>query len=306
MTQKYFDNLPLMYYNNKLVRDITRRIKIVDDTRSVPHVFYPYDLQHELRSDTLAEYYYNNSQLDWLIYAGNGIVDPYYGWYLNENQMQNLMRDKYGSLENAIKRVKLYRNNWAIDDNEISTSYYQNNLSLSLKKYYSPIWSQVGTKILGYKRKQDDITTNTNRIIDFQISTQNNDSRLANGELVDIKAPGGTVGSAEIITANSTVIRVQHVSGNTSANTISTKFIVGEQSRANVTVNNSVIVKENISLEEQVFWSPVSFYDYEQEQNELRKTLQVVGAEVKDLVIEEFKRLVQQDMDPVTRIVETD
>lgn len=308
MTQKYFDNLPLIYYNNKLVRDITRRVKLIDDTRNIPHVFYPYDVEHELRSDTIAEYYYGDSQLDWLLYAANGVVDPYYGWYLNENQLQKLMIEKYGSLENAIKKIKVYRNNWATDDTEISVSYYENTLAQILKKYYSPLWSQVGTKIMGYKRKQEDVTTNTNRIIDFNISANNNSISLANGELIDIKAAGGssaTIGTGEIITANSTIVRIHNVSGETTANTANLKLIVGEQTQGNVTVNNSVIVKENITLVEQAYWSPVSFYQYEQEQNELRKNLLVVGIEVKDLVVEQFQRLIQQDMDPVTRIVET-
>lgn len=305
MTQKYFDNLPNMYYNNKLCKDIARRNRIVDDPRNSPYVFYPYEIKHQLRSDVISEYYYNDSQLDWLIYMSNEIIDPYYGWYLDDYKLEALLVEKYGSIEKSIKLIKEYRTNWAIDDSEISVSFYNNNLANEWKKYYSPVWAPYGTKILSYKRKQEDVTINTNRILDFTISANNGATAFTNNEIIDIRTTGtNTVGTGQLLYANSTTVRVQSVSGNTTANSTFTKYIIGETSSANVTVNAVTTVRENVTEDEERFWSPVSYFDYEQEINEQKKHVRLVGAEVKDLLLQDFFEKIQQDMDPVTRIVQ--
>ncbi len=305
MTQKYFENLPNMYYNNTLCKDIARRNRIVDDPRSSIFSFSPYEIVHQLRSDVISEYYYNDSQLDWLIYLSNQIIDPYYGWYLNETQFQALLVEKYGSVENSIKKIKEYRTNWANDDTELSESFYLNNLANEWKKYYTPVWAPYGAKIISYKRKQEDISINTNRILDFSISQKNSQRNFSNNEIIDIRTTAtNTVGTAQLIYANSTVVRVQSVSGNTSANSSSTKLIIGETSGANVTVNGVITIQENVTEEEERFWSPVSFFEYEEELNEQKKHIYVIGADLKDLVLQNFFERLQEDMDPVTRIVE--
>lgn len=305
MTQKYFENLPNMYYNNTLCKDIARRNRIVDDPRSSIFSFSPYEIVHQLRSDVISEYYYNDSQLDWLIYLSNQIIDPYYGWYLNETQFQALLVEKYGSVENSIKKIKEYRTNWATDDTELSESFYLNNLANEWKKYYTPVWAPYGAKIISYKRKQEDISINTNRILDFSISQKNSQRNFSNNEIIDIRTTAtNTVGTAQLIYANSTVVRVQSVSGNTSANSSSTKLIIGETSGANVTVNGVITIQENVTEEEERFWSPVSFFEYEEELNEQKKHIYVIGADLKDLVLQNFFERLQEDMDPVTRIVE--
>lgn len=300
---RYFQKLPNIFYNNTLCKDITRRTKLIEKPRQSPFVFYPFELKNQLRSDHVAEYYYEDSELDWLIYMTNGIVDPYYQWYLNDSQFESLLIEKYQSLENAQKRIAFYRNNWATDSQELSVSQYNSIIVESWKKYYSPIWGP-GTKIVGYKRKQIDSITNTNRIVEYTIQANNTSISLSDGELVDIKITGQqqTVGTGEVIISNSSILRIKNVSGNTQANTTFTKTIVGEQSAANVTVSNSDVIFENITIEEQVFWSPVSFYDYHQEINEQNKNIKLVAAGQHTIVVDQFEQVVREDVDSVTGI----
>lgn len=319
MSQRYFQNLPNIYYNNVLCKDISRRAKLVEDPRHSPFVFYPYELKHQLRSDQVAEYYYQDSYLDWMIYMSNGIIDPYYGWYLDDYKMEQLLIEKYGSVEKSMKLIKHFINNWADDSNEIDAAFYNNTLQLTWKKYYTPsVWKKSSTRttnqsgidglvynnnIVTYKRAQHDFTVNTNRILDYTISANNGLIGFSNGELIDIcVTPTSTVGTAQVITANSTVVRVQSVQGNTSANSTFTKFLIGETTGANVSANNVTTRKQNVTVDEEVFWSPVSFYDYEVEINEQRKNIILASAGVKDLLIQNFQQRLQEDMDPVTRL----
>lgn len=300
---KYFQKLPNLYYNNYLVKDISRRAKLVEEPRKSPYTFYPYELKQELRSDQIAEYYYRDPELDWLIYMSNEIIDPYYQWYLNDRQFESLIVEKYGSLEHAQKKIVFYRNNWYNDDTELSVSFYNNTLQQSWKKYYSPIWGP-GNKIISYKRKQFDATTNLNRIIEYNISANNTSNGFIAGELVDIKIPGqdATVGTGEVIIANSTILRIKNVDGNTSANSTFNKTIVGETTFANVTVSNADITFQNFTVDEGVFWSPVSYYDYESEINEQKKNIKLVSSSQSLILVDEFQQRMSEDVDSVTNL----
>lgn len=303
MADPYFTKLPNIIYSNTIVKDITRRAKIVEgDAGKSPYVFYPYELNNEHRADHIADYYYGDPYKDWFIYMSNDIIDPFYGWYLSEDQFNELMIEKYGSVENSKKKIKYYRNNWYNDDEELTVSFYNNTLANSDMKYYSAVWSPNTDKIVKYVRKKDDHTMNTNKILEYTITTNNYIHSFISGEIVDLKNTGqeATVATGELVTANSTKIRIQSVSGNTTANSSLVLDIVGEDSFANMSVNAVSTVQENISNGEAVYWSPVYYYEWEQELNEQKKNILLVSDEDADIVIEQFERKINEDVDPET------
>lgn len=302
MPRRYFENFPYVFYNNKLCRDISRRVKLVESETNSPYVFYPYTVNDQLRSDQLSSYYFDDPKLDWLIYLSNGIIDPYYGWYLNDEKFEQLIVEKYSSLEQAQKKIIYYQNNWANDTTELSPSFYDNTLAKQYKKYYNPIWG-IGSKIVGYRRKQDDTTMNTNRILQYTISAENSNTEFIQSELIDIRITGtNTVGTGELIFANSSSITIKNVSGITTANSSDTKFIIGETSGANVTVNSVITVYENFNEQEEVFWSAVSYYDYEQLLNEQKKQLKLIDLSLTDFIVDEFNTKLKDDIDPDTNL----
>jgi hypothetical protein len=300
MPEKYFQKFPNIFYSNTLCKDITRRVKVVENEKVSPYIFYPFEIKHQLRSDTIAEYYYEDPELDWFIYHCNNIIDPYYQWYLDDYKMQSLMIDKYGSIETAQKRIKFYRNNWYTDDKRISVSFYNNNLANTHKQYYEPVYG-VGLKVLEYQRKQELTVTNTNRILEYTI-TNNSSNAFEIGELVDIKATGTdtTIGTGEVVTSNSIMLRVQSVADNTHANSTILKDIVGETTGANATANDVTVLFENFTNSEGDFWTAVSFHDYEVECNEEKKNIRLISDDIHDLAVNEFTLRLQEDVDEET------
>lgn len=277
---RYFANFPRISYSNNVSIDITRRTKVVDTSNSSPFVFHPYDITFHLRSDQVAEYYYNDSFLDWLIYISNDITDPFYDWYVRDDQLDDLISEKYGATETAKRKVKFYINNWYENaEAQITIDRYENTIAKDLKKYYNPHYSEDG-QIMAYRRARVDYTMNTNRMIDYDVSAWTTGNSFQNGELVKIWQPGEQVGSAEAVTSNSSFLRIQSVSGNTFANSSTNTYIVGETSGSNVAVSSSNTVMVNISDEEDVFWSPMYFYDWEVMRNEQKKTIRLVDSSV--------------------------
>jgi Base plate wedge protein 53 len=278
----YFRHFPLTSYNNTSIVDISRRVSISEASHNIPNFYYPVELNAGMRPDVLADAYYKDSELDWLLYLSNQIVDPYYEWYMSNEEFERYILEKYGDYDLPRKKIKFWRSNWATDETEITPSFYENNLSLDQKAYYSPVYGGNG-KIMAFRRKPVDWTTNTNKIWRYTVSYGQGTSFTV-GEIVDIHA-GGTVGAeiqgeGEVVSCNSSMVIVHNITGNALANTVWLKTIVGEDSGTVAVANAFAVLSENITNATGVFWGPVTYYDWEVERNESRKHIHVLNPDI--------------------------
>lgn len=287
--EEYFKRFPIIDYAGKNTIDLTRNVRLIDSIFRIPNAFYPYEVLAGDRPDNIAYYLYKDPSVDWILYFSNGITDPYYDWYLDEEQFNSLLRKKYGSIEKAQKTILFYRTNWASDDRKITPAFYNNTLAPELKKYFSPVFG-VGTSIIAYERNKEDLIVNTNKIIKLNISYTSNNT-FSNGEIVDFKLSGQTRGSATVISSNSSSMFVQHVSGE--ANT--SMIIIGEESTAQSTISRVDLVAQNISDLESTFWSPVTAYEFEREKNEKNKIINLLQPEYVVPLIEEFRNKLKKE-----------
>lgn len=95
---KYFSNYPIIQYDGKLVRDITRRSKIVDDLLNDPYIFLPYTVRDGEKPEDIAFYYYGSVDDTWLVLLSNKITDPYTQWPLTDEDFDKYFIEKYGSI----------------------------------------------------------------------------------------------------------------------------------------------------------------------------------------------------------------
>lgn len=278
------------------MRDISRRVVLSETLRRIPSAFYPYELSNDTRSDMLSYSYYNDADADWLIYLTNGIVDPYYGWYLTEDQFDSFIISKYGSLEDPQQRIYYWTTNWSDTDFNVSVDYYQ-NLPDTLKKYWTPNYG-VRSKIISYKRRQEDWSTNTNQIWTMETTGAN---LFSVADIVDISVNNVKTSSAEVVVANSTNMIIKNVYDegitpiSVETNGTSDTLYIGSRSnimtdikdvitfvdtitltsRTNTaiqaTASSITSLIANIPLSEQVYWEPVYYYDYERDVNESKK-----------------------------------
>ena len=110
MSEKYFAKFPLISYNGTPVVNITERAVVRDNPSKNAYIYYPFDLQNDERPDQLADQYLNDEYMDWIIYLTNGILDPYYDWYMSDYEFAAFIKGKYGSLQAAQTKIKCWRN----------------------------------------------------------------------------------------------------------------------------------------------------------------------------------------------------
>jgi len=98
MSNKYFANFPLIAYGNNTIRNLVSRTAVFQDVLSNQTLFYPYTIKDGERADTLAYDYYGDSDLFWIIYLVNNIIDPYYDWPLSNEDFASFIGKKYESI----------------------------------------------------------------------------------------------------------------------------------------------------------------------------------------------------------------
>ena len=77
------------------VTDITRRFSVANFIRNTNVTFDEYYVQDGERPDIIADGYYDDSTLDWLVLMTNETHDPYYEWPLSYEQFNLMILQKY-------------------------------------------------------------------------------------------------------------------------------------------------------------------------------------------------------------------
>lgn len=92
---KYFQNFPIIDYQGRRVRDISRRVSFAKLVSSNPFLYYPYTVKEGERPEDIAEFYYGSVDYVWLVYLANNVIDPYHEWTMDEQTFNNYLVDKY-------------------------------------------------------------------------------------------------------------------------------------------------------------------------------------------------------------------
>ena len=102
----YFSYLPNLKYASLLndrggnrvtveVKNLFRRAKLREDYASVATLFTKYKIEGNDRPDQVAEKFYGNPALDWVVLTSNNIIDIRSEWPLAEHDLNNVLNDKY-------------------------------------------------------------------------------------------------------------------------------------------------------------------------------------------------------------------
>lgn len=273
---RYFTRFPLVDYNGVPAKNILARVDFTDQTKKDIYANFDYVLQEGTsRQDILSFNYYNSAQYDWLINLTNNVVDPYHDYYMSASDFKNYINGKYDSISSARTKILFYRNDWAPDESLISETVYE-NLQPNIKKYWKPKLNNTN-QIVGYERVKEDWTVSTNRIVQLTVNVDISEYNIGDIILQENTDAEGTLVTKDV---DANVLIVQHISG---AFVEETTGIVGVE-----------ILKENIPVTEESFWAAVDAYEYEEEQNELKRYISLIKAgylpDIEKLFIEQLKK----------------
>lgn len=284
MAKKFFKNMPTVQYANNIARNLLTRVQIDESVRQQLSAFYPYEMPDHKRGDVLAFQYYDDPYMDWLVYLSNGVVDPYYDQYLSYNQLSKHITKKYGSVYNARSKIKHYEINWA-DQTVEKTPAEWAALPTNHKKYWAPLLDEFDN-IAYYVRKELEATKRTNKLIAIAVDdpsgyTLDENVEQTTGSVVDARG--------NVDYANTTHIVLKHITGSFANNVA----VTGVESGHSQTSEGVVVLSDDIPDDEFVYWSAVTYFDYEDSLNEQRKSIRLLNSAYADQAYENLKMLMK-------------
>jgi hypothetical protein len=90
------------------VPDILRRIKLSTEISQTGSFFDQYDVKDGETPDIVANYWYGDSNLHWVVLMSNDIIDPRFDWPLSYYNLVEFCKGNYG--ENNINKLHHYIN----------------------------------------------------------------------------------------------------------------------------------------------------------------------------------------------------
>ena len=150
----YFRELPNLLYQSFLsdkrssldyveVKNLFRRVKLRDDLQNVFTIFDKYEIPDEFRPENVAEDFYGNDELDWVVLTVANITNIRNQWPLNNRDIYQYSLEKYGDTLNATrffetKEIKDSKGNIILEkgkvvDSDFEFKYSDNNSIVTVK-----------------------------------------------------------------------------------------------------------------------------------------------------------------------------
>lgn len=92
---KYFSLYPKVFYNNIAVTDIMVRVKARATWLSDPSIYYTYLYKDSDKPEHIAQKYYGDEDLHWIILITNNIFNPEFDFPMSTNIFPRYIEDKY-------------------------------------------------------------------------------------------------------------------------------------------------------------------------------------------------------------------
>ena len=101
----YFSDFPLVRYpyyigdtkEYALARNVLRRVSFSDQINSAA-AFVEYSVKDGETAEDIANRIYGNSGYHWIILLANNVIDPYHGWYMSQNTIEQYINKKYSGV----------------------------------------------------------------------------------------------------------------------------------------------------------------------------------------------------------------
>ena len=152
----YFRELPNLLYQSFLptknssldyirTKNLFRRVKLRDDLQNVFTIFDKYEIPDEFRPENVAEEFYGNDELDWVVLITANIINVRNEWPLSNRDIYDYAYNKYGDKLNETryyetKEIKDSQGRLILPagkdvDSDFSIKYYDPNDTSNIKGY---------------------------------------------------------------------------------------------------------------------------------------------------------------------------
>lgn len=299
---KFFSKFPTIMYNGYPAKNLLVRTSISNATRNVKEAFVEHEVEdHFSRPDMIANEYYGNSHYDWLYYYSNDIINPYTDRYMNDEEFSLYINSQYNFVY-ARDYILYYRNNWSVDNEEISVERYE-ALPPNVRRYYNHVNDYFGS-VVSYKRKPMDWVLDNNKIRTLTVADGYEMTYYTIGGLYkqyntttnEIVA-SGMLSNVDLDKKQMTFVRISGSFQEGADYRLVGKYTYTKWKYVISSVSNPYVVngveQDCIPDSEAVFWTPVSIYEHFSEKNQQNRKVKLVRNSLKGKIEDSFKELMR-------------
>ncbi len=295
---KYFNYFPKTFYtsNNDVngveaITNIIARFAFDSQLKENTSAFYPYQVQDSDTPEIIADKYYGNVEYHWVVLLFNNIIDPQFDWPLKSDTLIDYIDKKYTA--NATNFV---------DDTNMPN--YLLLASAGTPPYASLLTESINGRLLG-DINNNGIVTSGDAL--FYTNYNNLSTNRARRDYINFTMKpiitANPTKYASLVTSTTGITWAQtHIKNyfkiittTTNDGTITTEKIdVGEATYINVTatsVSTTTQAGEVVTIA--TTKDTQTYYDYEVEENEAKREINLIKSNFLPQIEKEFKRVVR-------------
>ena len=303
---QFFDKFPLLLYdvtgkrlsNYELSTNIFFRIRIIREILGNISAYYEYLISDSDTPEILADKLYGNPEAHWLILMANDIVDPQYDWPLNYNNFNNYVIGKYGSAANAKTQIHHYEKVVTREEQLTGivtetrfTIDYDTKTNTIIKLSSANGNYTVGNTV--YISSDNTITNAT--VTGTVLSWSNTTNEISIGNLV--KSPSVTLLYQTLLESNS---NVSSIISSFIVPTVPYDYYLGLPASQEVNTYN---LENGRTVVEIISRDAITSYDYENQENEKKRSIKIIKPEYYGQILREFEDLTSSKPSYIRKLV---
>jgi hypothetical protein len=302
----YFSKFPRVLYsvnkegnNAKIVPDMLARVKFIDSVISNQSLFFKYEVKGEETAEQIAHRVYGNPEKHWILFLVNQIIDPHFDWPLGPYDFDKYIRQKYASINVSLSTAESYAtpgtyyssgevvyqgsSTYDKSTSEATIIAYDSTNKILKLKFPSQMFANGRTLkgVSGNSAAQTHtVIAITNNLDGYQWAT----NTVSHYEATETKINSDDPTFSEVKKYRVTPNTYNHVTNsivsiNTNTSYSNTYNVVSSATGANVTMTVNTTI------------GPVTYYDYEVEQNENRRKIIVPQSSIIGAIENQFSAL---------------
>jgi len=293
---KYFQTFPKLLYstslgvkNFKSVPNILAKTKFLDNIKDNSDVYYRYSVKDGETAEHIAEKVYGNPYRSWIILISNDIVDPQFDWVMDTQSFNRYINVKYSSYTFGLDNPSNYTPNTFTTGEVV----YQGSKIDKSSANATVVAYSSGSRTLQVKFTNEvfannalvrGVTSNaSNKIIS---KTINNDGfNWASNTTSHYKVTEVTSNNFDNVKATRKYI-VSSLDYNYATDTLFERV-------TNTSYSNSYTLVDGTTNTVQTTIAPVTYFDYELELNEEKRSIIIIKPEYTSTIENQFRELMR-------------
>lgn len=293
----YFAKFPKVLYsvnkeqtNPKLVPDMLARVKFIDSIIANQNLFFKYEIKGGETPEQIAYRVYGDPEKHWILLLVNQLIDPQFDWALGPYDFEEHIKQKYASLNVSLKTTESYPANYTVGEVAYQGSTYDKSTAEGTIVAYNS-----GTKTIQLKFASQVLANGSN--ITGVSSAQTHTIVAITNNQDGYQWASNTISHYEVTETRSSTydptfsdVKKYRVTAN--SYNFSTGNVIAINT--NTSYSNSYTLADNTTITIATTVSPVTYYDYEVEQNENKRKIIVPKSSVIGAIESQFASLMAQ------------